>query len=153
MNFDFTDDQKFLKAEARRFLEARCPPAVTRKVLDNPETEPRSRVVEGRCRNGLDSGHDHSRRRSAVLGMSQVDLCAIAQELGRVIAPIPFASAVYVFAEAVMKARRRRLRRRSLLPGVASGEVIGCLATAEGPGAIAADAVKTGVARRARSRA
>ena len=27
MNFDFSDDQKFLKGEARKFLEARCPTA------------------------------------------------------------------------------------------------------------------------------
>ena len=26
MNFDYSDDQKFLKDEARKFLEAECPP-------------------------------------------------------------------------------------------------------------------------------
>ena len=35
MNFDYSDDQKFLKSEARRFLEANCTPARVRKVLDD----------------------------------------------------------------------------------------------------------------------
>ena len=33
MNFDYSDDQKFLKNEARKFLEARCTSAAVRKVL------------------------------------------------------------------------------------------------------------------------
>jgi len=36
MNFDFSDDQKFLKTEARKFLEGRCGVAVVRGVLDDP---------------------------------------------------------------------------------------------------------------------
>ena len=35
MNFDYSDDQKFLKGEARKFLEARCTPAVVRGVLND----------------------------------------------------------------------------------------------------------------------
>jgi hypothetical protein len=36
MDFDFSDDQKFLKSEARKFLDARCPVSVVRGVLDDP---------------------------------------------------------------------------------------------------------------------
>ena len=36
MNFDFSDDQKFLKNEARKFLTAHCSMATVRGVLDNP---------------------------------------------------------------------------------------------------------------------
>ena len=32
MNFDFSDDQKFLKSEARKFLEANASPAQVRTV-------------------------------------------------------------------------------------------------------------------------
>jgi len=35
MNFDFSDDQKFLKTEARKFLDANCTTAKVRKVLDD----------------------------------------------------------------------------------------------------------------------
>ena len=36
MNFDFSDDQKFLKSEARKFLEGRCPTSKVRAILDDP---------------------------------------------------------------------------------------------------------------------
>ena len=35
MNFDFSDDQKSLKSEARRFLEANASTDKVRKVLDD----------------------------------------------------------------------------------------------------------------------
>ena len=35
MDFDFSDDQKFLKTEARKFLEARCGTPVVRGVLND----------------------------------------------------------------------------------------------------------------------
>ena len=35
MNFDFSDDQKSLKDEARKFLAANCPTSRVRKVLDD----------------------------------------------------------------------------------------------------------------------
>jgi alkylation response protein AidB-like acyl-CoA dehydrogenase len=35
VDFDFSDDQKFLKDEARKFLDGRCGPAVVRGVLDD----------------------------------------------------------------------------------------------------------------------
>ena len=38
MNFDFSEDQKLLKEQVRRFLTQSCPLAVTRRVLDGPET-------------------------------------------------------------------------------------------------------------------
>jgi hypothetical protein len=36
VNFDYTDDQKALKHEARRFLADVCPLSVARGVLDDP---------------------------------------------------------------------------------------------------------------------
>ena len=35
MNFDYSDDQKMLKEEARRFLAAKCDASVVRGVLDD----------------------------------------------------------------------------------------------------------------------
>ena len=35
MNFDYSDDQKFLKSEARKFLEAQCTSERVRKVLND----------------------------------------------------------------------------------------------------------------------
>ncbi len=38
------------------------------------------------------------------IGMGYVELCALAEELGRAVAPVPFASSVYLFAEALLMA-------------------------------------------------
>ena len=37
MNFDFSDDQKMLKDQARKFLTEKCPTKVVRKILESSE--------------------------------------------------------------------------------------------------------------------
>jgi acyl-CoA dehydrogenase len=37
MDFEFSEDQKQLGAEARRFLAAKCTPAAVRAVLEGPQ--------------------------------------------------------------------------------------------------------------------
>ena len=39
MNFDFSDDQKLLKDQARKFLTDKCSRQVVRSVLDNSEDQ------------------------------------------------------------------------------------------------------------------
>jgi len=136
MNFDFSDDQKFLKEEARKFLAARCTSAVTRGVL-NDDAKPFDRDLWQAI---VDMGWTGAAipEEFGGLGLGHVELCAIAEELGRVVAPIPFASAIYVFAEAVMKIASSA-QKAALLPGVVAGAIIGCLATSDGPGPVSAD--------------
>ncbi len=138
MNFDYSDDQKFLKDEARKFLDARCPPAITRAVLNDPDKSYDAAL----WRSVAEMGWTGAAIPEAYggTGLGHVELCAIAEELGRVVAPIPFASTVYIFAEAVLRFGSEA-QKAALLPGVAGGEVIGCLATAEAPGALAPDRV------------
>ena len=138
MNFDYSDDRKFLKDEARKFLEARCPPATTRGVLDDDAKPFDAELWNAVIDMGWTGAAIPEKWGGAELG--HVGLCAIAEELGRVVAPIPFASAVYVFAEAIMTAGSDA-QRDALLPRVVSGEVIGCLASSEGKGYTAPDAV------------
>ncbi len=142
MNFDYSDDQKFLKEEARKFLETRCPSAVTRKVLDNADL-PFDRDLWQAIADMGWTGVAIPEQWGGT-GLGPVELCAIAEELGRVIAPIPFASTVYVFADAVLTFGTD-VQREALLPGVARGDVIGCLATSEGRGHTLASATKTRV--------
>ena len=66
------------------------------------------------------------------LGLGHLELCVIAEELGRAVAPIPFASTVYMLAEAVMLAGDPA-QKAEILPKIAAGELIGALATSEGP--------------------
>jgi alkylation response protein AidB-like acyl-CoA dehydrogenase len=131
VDFDFSDDQKFLKDEARKFLAARCSSAVVRGVLDDPARSFDADLWRGVAEQGWLGASIPEEYNG--LGLGRVELCAIAEELGRAVAPIPFASTVYLLAEAVM-AHGDDAQKAAILPRIAAGELIGCLATSEGPG-------------------
>jgi alkylation response protein AidB-like acyl-CoA dehydrogenase len=142
MNFDFSEDQKFLRNEARRFLEANCPTSRVRKVLDDASAtwDPELwKAVAGQGWLGAAIPEEHGG-----LGLGRLELCVIAEELGRAVAPIPFASTVYVLAEAIMLAGSEA-QKAAVLPGIAAGDVIGALATSEGPGALSASGIRASV--------
>ena len=143
MNFDFSDDQKFLKAEARKFLDANCPTARVRGVLDDAAKaydEALWAAVGAQGWLGAAIPEEFGG-----LGLGHLELCAIAEELGRAVAPIPFASTVYFLAEAVLLAGSEA-QKAAILPKIAAGEAIGCVATSEGPGALTAASLKAAVA-------
>jgi alkylation response protein AidB-like acyl-CoA dehydrogenase len=140
MNFDFSDDQKHLKGEARRFLEANCPVSRVRVVLDDAAVTHDAGLwsaVAGQGWLGAAIPEEYGG-----LGLGHLELCAIAEELGRVVAPIPFASTVYMLAEAVMLAGSAA-QKEALLPKIAEGALIGALATSEGPGAPSAASLQS----------
>jgi alkylation response protein AidB-like acyl-CoA dehydrogenase len=133
VNFDYSDDQKFLKNEARKFLEARCTSAAVRKVLNDDDVSFDADLWKGVGEQGwLGAAIPEE---FGGLGLGHVELCAIAEEMGRVVAPIPFASTVYFLAEAVLLAGDDA-QKADLLPKIAGGEIIGCFATSEGPGVV-----------------
>ncbi len=140
MNFDFSDDQKFLRDEARKFLSAKCTTAEVREVLDDDAKSHHEdvwkQVVEmGWLGTAIAEEHGG-------LGLGMLELCVIAEELGRALAPIPFASSVYFFAEAV-KLAGSDAQKSELLPKIADGSAIGCIAASEGPGPVEAGKLKT----------
>lgn len=133
MDFDFSDEQKFLKSEARKFLEARCPINVVRAVLDDPERPYDSALWDEIAKQGwlgAAIGEEYGG-----LGLSGLELCVIAEELGRSLAPIPFSSTVYFVAEA-LKLAGSDAQKSEWLPKIAGGKVIGCFATVERPGVL-----------------
>lgn len=142
MNFDYSDDQKFLKQEARKFLQARCPISTTRRVLDDDGKA----FDQDLWRDIIEMGWTGVTipEEFGGTGLGYIELCAMAEELGHVIAPIPFASTVYVFAEAIL-AFGNEAQKQALLPAVVSGEVIGCLAANERQGALDTEAISARV--------
>jgi len=133
MNFDFSDDQKSLQGEARRFLAAQCPTSRVRGVLDDAGKaydEALWRAVAGQGWLGAAIPEEYGG-----LGLGHLELCVLAEELGRAVAPIPFSSTVYLLAEAVMLAGDEA-QKAAILPRIAAGELIGALATSEGPGVL-----------------
>ena len=133
MNFDYSDDQKFLKNEARKFLDAHSTSAAVRVVLNDDAVSYDKALWKGVAEQGwLGAAIPEE---FGGLGLGHVELCAIAEELGRSVAPIPFASTVYFVAEALMLAGNDA-QKADLLPKIAAGEIIGCYATSEGPGVV-----------------
>jgi alkylation response protein AidB-like acyl-CoA dehydrogenase len=132
LNFDFSEDQKALKDEARKFLSEQCAPSVVRAVLDNPDRsydEGLWRAIAALGWLGASIPEAHGG-----LGLGRLELCVLAEELGRAAAPVPFSSTLYFFAEALMLAGDAA-QQAALLPKIASGDLIGCFALSEGPGA------------------
>ena len=131
MNFDFSDDQKFLGNEARKFLDGECTTQHVREVLNDDAKTHHDGVwqkVKEMGWLGTTIPEDFGG-----LGLGALELCVLAEEMGRALAPVPFASTVYFFAEGLMVAGNDA-QKNAVLPGVASGDVIGCYAASEGPG-------------------
>ncbi len=135
MNFDFSDDQKQIKDQARKFLSEKCTTKTVRQALRRKRGL-RPRRCGSRSRRWMDR-HRDPRKSSADWVWAISSSASSRRELGRALAPVPFSSTVYLFAEALLAAGTDEQKKR-LLPKVASGEAIGCLARSEGPGAVAA---------------
>jgi alkylation response protein AidB-like acyl-CoA dehydrogenase len=140
LDFDFSDDQKFLRDEARKFLEAKCTSALVRGVLDHDDVSHSADLwaqIKDMGWLGVAIPEEFGG-----LGLGMLEMCVIAEELGRVLAPVPFGSSAFFFAEAV-KLYGTGEQKREYLPKIASGEYVGCIATSEGPGALDAAKIRT----------
>jgi acyl-CoA dehydrogenase len=142
MNFDFSDDQKQLRDQARRFLAEKCTSKAVRLVLEGKDTYDRA-LWKGLAELGFLGVAIPEEFGGS--GAGHLELCVIAEELGRVVAPVPFASSIYLAAEAIMLAGTDA-QKRKYLPGLASGEKIGTLALFEGKGKLSPAAIKAQVA-------
>src|SRR6476661_8057169 len=130
MNFDFSDDQKQLRDQARKFLTEKCPPKAVRAVLDGKvpyDKELWKGLAEMGCL-GVAIPEEFGGA-----GAGHLELCVIAEEMGRALAPVPFSSTVYLAAEALLLAGSDA-QKKKWLPKIASGEAIGTLALFEGKG-------------------
>jgi hypothetical protein len=130
MNFDFSDDLKELREQARRFLRERCPASAVRKILEGTEPYDKAlwREIAAMGWTGAAIPEEHGGA-----GLGHLGLCVLAEELGTVLAPVPFSSSIYLAAEAIATAGSAA-QKSAWLPSLAKGEAIGTLALAEGPG-------------------
>ena len=139
MNFDFSEDQELLRDQARRMLRERCSSTHVRKVLDSDaalDLELWRQIVElGWTATALPEQYGG-------FGMGYLELCVLAEELGRAVAPVPFSSSVYLATEAILCAGSEEQKGR-YLPNLGNGTAIGTLAFAEGPGGVGADSIAT----------
>lgn len=140
MNFDFSDDQKFLKAEVRKFLDANAPASKARAILNDKDKSFDESLWHAVAAQGWLGAAIPEK--FGGLGLGYLELCVIAEELGRAIAPIPFASTAYFLAELIRLAGDED-QKSHILPKIAKGEMIGSIAVAEGPGVLSPDRVQT----------
>src|SRR6185295_688285 len=96
MNFDFSEDQKLLQKTARDYLDEHCGLDVCRSVLESGGTHSDA-LWKGVAEMGwLGAAVPES---YSGAGFSRLELALIAQELGRALAPIPFAPSVHLVTE------------------------------------------------------
>ena len=138
MNFDFSDEQKQLRDEARKFLTQKCPPKAVRVVLDGNAPYDRE-LWKGLAEMGF-LGVAIPEAFGGT-GAGHLELCVIAEEMGRALAPVPFSSTVYLAAETLLLAGSDA-QKQKWLPAIAQGDAIGTLALFEGKGNPSPQAIK-----------
>ena len=138
MNFDFSDEQKQMRDAARKFLAEKCPPKAVRAVLDGKAAYDKE-LWKGLAEMGFLGVAIPEQFGGA--GAGHLELCVIAEEMVRAIAPVPFSSTVYLAAEALLIAGSDA-QKQKWLPKISSGEAIGTLALFEGTGNPSPKAIK-----------
>jgi acyl-CoA dehydrogenase len=141
MNFDFSDDLKQLRDQARRFLSEQCTTAVVRRSLDEQEKFAAPLWREIAAMGWIGAAIPE---KFGGAGLGYEGLCVLAEEIGRVVAPVPFGSTAYLASEAILTAGTE-MQKQQWLPKLADGSLIGCLALPEGAGNPAPAAVQARV--------
>jgi len=144
VHLEFTAEQDELRDGVRAMLARECPISLVREIVEKGTTPdalwnqmvelgwPALTVPEG----------------AGGLGMGNVELAVVVEELGRVLAPGPYLPTVTQFAPVVAEAGSPEQQER-FLGGVAAGELTGTLALVEesgsvDPGRVAATAIPDG---------
>lgn len=127
MNFDFSADQQLLRDELRRFFVNEVPLAQSRRLIEKEDEEEDEK----------EEGHDAAAWRGLVglgatalmlpeacggHGLGALELCVVAEEAGRQLAPLPLSSTMYLAAQALLLGADDAQRGR-WLPRIARGEV------------------------------
>src|SRR6185437_445294 len=101
MNFEFSEDSRLLRDQARGFLQDKCSTKVVRRVLDGEEPYARAvwQEIAGMGWLGAAIPEEYGGA-----GLGYEGLCVLAEEVGRAAAPIPFTSSVYLATEAILAA-------------------------------------------------
>lgn len=141
MNFAFSEEQEQLRQQIRRFLAERCPLTSVRDILDGRDVLDRSLYRElGRM--GLLGAAIPEEFGGS--GTGPLELCVIAEEAGRALAPIPLLSSIYLAAEIFMTGGTDD-QKSTWLPRLASGESIATFAHAERAGRVTDDSIRATV--------
>lgn len=130
MNFEFSDEQNMLRDQAVSFLADKSPLSVARRVLEGDESYDadvwKAIVDLGWPATAIPEKYQG-------IGLGHLELCVLAEELGRALTPVPFSSSAYLATEAILQFGSES-QKETWLARLAQGQAIGCVAVTEGFG-------------------
>ncbi len=128
MAFLYTDEQIAIGEEARRQLAARYDSGILRGLLDASGEYDKGlwQLCAENGWTGVTIAEEHGG-----LGLGLIELCQVAEALGRVVAGAPFLATSFACGDAIARHGDDAVKTR-WLPALAAGEAIGVLATTEG---------------------
>src|SRR5690606_18589757 len=129
MSFVLNDEQQMLQDQVRSLLAERAPPDRLRKLITAKQPWDQELWASLAELGVLGAGIPEA---FGGVGMGPVEVGVIAQELGRVTAPVPFFSSICFAAEAILLAGTPA-QKEKWLPKLASGEAVATFAWSEGP--------------------
>jgi alkylation response protein AidB-like acyl-CoA dehydrogenase len=130
MNFEFSEDAKAVREHARRFLRERLSAGAVRKHIESGEAFDAGLWAEMAAMGWLGAAVPETLGGAA---MGYETACVLAEEIGAAVAPVPFASNVYLACEALM-VFGSQAQKQYWLPQLTGGGKIACFALADGEG-------------------
>jgi acyl-CoA dehydrogenase len=128
MNFDFSPEQEQFREQIRRFLEKSDCLNEGRLMLNDKAADFSAPIWQGLAALGVQAAAIPEAH--AGLGLGMLELCVAAQEIGRVLAPVPFLPSIGICAEAI-RLFGSAGQQKQWLPGLADGSIIGTWGIAE----------------------
>jgi len=128
ISFAFTNEQEQFRAAIRRFLTEKSPSTTVRRLMDTAEgydPEIWRQLSEQLALPGI-----HISEQYGGTGFGMVELCIVAEEMGRVLLCAPYFSTAVLATNAILNAGTEA-QKSSLLPDLASGARLATLAVTE----------------------
>ena len=127
MDFTYSDEQVMLREGARRFLGEQCEIDRVREIVET-DTGSDAALWGGIAEQGWQAMHIPEEYGGA--GFSYAETAILLQEMGRVLAPVPYLSSAVLASEAILAGGSEQ-QKQQWLPALAAGEAIGTIAIAE----------------------
>ncbi|QQM38707.1 acyl-CoA dehydrogenase family protein [Streptomyces liliifuscus] len=129
MDFAFSEEQEELRRTVRAFLADTSPETETRRLMETPRGFDRALWRRMGTELGLQGLAVPEEYGGA--GYGPVEVGVVMEELGRALTCAPFLSSAVLATTTLLRCDDEDARKR-LLPGLASGELVGTLALTEG---------------------
>ncbi len=127
MNFDLSDEQELLQEMVRQFIANECPPGRVREIFDSEDGRA-PKLWSGLAELGLAGIYVPEEFGGA--GLEMIDLALVAEVLGEGAVPGPFFG--HSLACLALLLAGSDEQKKTWLPQLAAGELVGTIAFAEG---------------------